>query len=89
MVRLFARHDIDDYDRWREAYDAFEPVRAEVGVRGAAVYRTAGNPSEVTVTHDFDSVAAAEAFMQDPRVGEAMERAGVTGAPQIWIAEVA
>jgi hypothetical protein len=39
----------------------------------------------VTVIHDFHSVEPAKAFAASPELKAAMERAGVKGAPQIWI----
>ena len=60
MVRMFARHQVADYDVWRKAYDAFD--RESLGVRAHAVYREVGDPNDVTVWHDFDDRQAAESF---------------------------
>ena len=35
------------------------------------------------------SLEGARAFLQDPSLAAAMERAGVDGSPQIWIVEEA
>ena len=83
MVRMFARHQVADYDAWRKGYDAFD--RASLGVRSDAVYRSVGDPNEVTVVHDFDDRAAAEAFAGSDDLKAGMAEAGVVGAPSIWI----
>ena len=58
-------------------------------MRSDAVFRTAGNPNEVTAWHDFDSLEAAEAFAGSQRLREVMQNAGVAGDPQIWFGEQA
>jgi hypothetical protein len=87
MARLFVRHDVADFDRWKTGYDdvAATGLRAELGVRDAGVYQAADRPTDVTVWHDFDSVASAQTFVSDPRLAAAMADLGVTGEPQIWI----
>jgi len=85
MVRLFIRHDVADYGAWREGYDAFDETRRGMGVIGDAVYQTAGNPNDVTVTHDFETEDAAKAILSSAELKAAMENAGVVGEPQIWI----
>ena len=85
-ARLFVRHEVADYGVWRKAFDAFAPTQKKLGVIGSAVYRSADNANDVTVIHDFRSVEKAKAFAAAPELKAAMEKAGVKGAPQIWIA---
>src|SRR5260221_10831477 len=54
-VRMYIRHEVNDYTTWRKSYDAFNAERKRMGVAGAAVYRSVDNPNDVTVTHDFKS----------------------------------
>jgi hypothetical protein len=87
MARLFVRHDVADFDRWKTGYDdaAAVALRAELGVQGDGVYHAADRPTDVTVWHDFDSAESAQSFVSDPRLAAAMADIGVTGEPQIWI----
>ena len=62
MATLFVRHTVSDYNNWRKGYDAFDPTRKALGVTAHAVYRADDNPNDVTVTHEFPTVAAAQAF---------------------------
>ena len=84
-VRLFVRHEVNDYAAWRKAYNEFDKTRRKLGVTAQAVYSLADNPNDVTVTHDFKSLDKAKAFIASPELKTAMEKAGVKGAPQIWI----
>jgi hypothetical protein len=56
-----------------------------MGVIGDAIYRGVVDPNDVTVTHDFETAAAARAFVESAELREAMGNAGVAGEPQIWI----
>lgn len=87
MARLFARHDVADFDRWKSGYDDPEKsgLRSELKVRAEGIYQAADNPNDVTVWHDFDSLDDAQTFVSDPRLAAAMADLGVTGQPQIWI----
>jgi hypothetical protein len=87
MVRLFVRHQVDDYDAWRKVYDGFDETRRSMGVSDAIVYRSIDDPNDLTVWHDFDSADQARSFAGSEELHEAMGRAGVAGAPEIWFVE--
>jgi hypothetical protein len=84
MVRLFARHPVADYATWRTHYDNFDGERRSMGVTGNAVYQSVDDPNDVTVTHDFATREAAEAFASSPRLQEIMQQAGVQAVPEVW-----
>ena len=84
MATLFVRHSVSDYAAWRKAYDSVAPLQKAGGVTAEAVYQSADDPNDVTVTHEFASIAAAKAFAGSEDLKAAMQRAGVVGAPTIW-----
>ncbi len=89
MVRLFVRHEVTDYGPWRAAYNDFDEERRSMGVIGAAVYRSVSDGNDVTIYHDFQTMDAAQAFVGSARLREVMEKAGVSGQPDIWFVEEA
>lgn len=86
MVRMFVRHTVSDFATWKQGYDEFDAQRRSMGVRGDAVFCGADNANDVTIWHDFDDLAAAQAFLGAPGLAEAMEAAGVVSEPQVWYA---
>lgn len=86
MIRLFVRHKVADYAKWKKGYDAFDATRRKLGVRDAAVFSGAVQAEDVTIWHDFDTLEAAQAFTKSPELAAAMKNAGVVGAPEIWLA---
>ena len=84
MATLFVRHEVSDFDVWKQAYDAFDAERQSMGVTGHGVYQAEADPNDVTVYHHFDSMEAAKAFVESPRLREVMTAAGVQGTPDAW-----
>ncbi len=89
MIRLFVRHNVTDYSKWRTEYDGFDSERHAMGVRAACVYHNVDDGNDITAYHDFDSMDAAKSFAGSSQLHEAMERAGVVGEPQVWFVEQA
>ncbi len=84
MIRLFVRHPVADFAQWKQAYDEFNNERKRMGVVGHAVYKSADDPNDVTVWHDFETLESARGFVESARLREVMSSAGVTGEPAIW-----
>ena len=84
---LVVRHQVQDYAAWRAVYDELEGLRVGHGCTGKTVLRAPENANDIFITHDFPTVAQADAFSRDPALRDGMERAGVSGAPRIEIFE--
>jgi hypothetical protein len=84
MATLFYRHMVADYAAWRKVYDEFDAVRPSFGVTSHGVYQSDENPNDITGYHEFNSMDAAKAFANSNELKEAMGKAGVVGAPDIW-----
>lgn len=84
---LFVRHTIADYDTWRKAYDGADALRVKHGCTAEQVLRMPDDPNDVAATHEFPTVAQAEAFANDPELKAAMGEGGVTSVPRIEIFE--
>jgi antibiotic biosynthesis monooxygenase (ABM) superfamily enzyme len=86
MVTLFVRHKVEDFGKWKAAYDAFEEQRTKLGVTGHGAYRNDHDDHEVTVYHHFDDLDTAKTFAESTEVQAAMGSSGVVGVPDIWFA---
>lgn len=85
MIRLLARHEVRDFATFKAGYQSPEmtAVRTNNGVKADAVFQLLDNPNDVLVIHDFETAAAAEAFLAKPDLKEAMTMLGVVGEPKI------
>ena len=84
MTTMFVRHKVSNYETWRKTYDNFALVQKAKGVTGQAVYQATDDPNDITVTHDFVSVATAQDFVNSDELKKAMQGGGVIGTPTIW-----
>jgi len=87
MVRMFIRHQVSDYTKWRQVYDAFADGQQRLGVRADAVYQAPHHANDITVTRDFDTIEAARAFLARDELRSTVAQAGVANEPTIWFAE--
>jgi hypothetical protein len=62
MTTLHIENTLHDYDSWKTAFDKYDRVRADNGVRSLRIHRRADDPQQVLVDLEFDDRAAAEAF---------------------------
>jgi hypothetical protein len=85
MAKIFLNHPIGDYDTWRPVFDADAARREAAGMTNVSVLRDVDDPSSIWLVGDGDPDKVNE-MMQDPELAAAMQQAGVTGPPQVYIA---
>jgi hypothetical protein len=87
---LIVRHPVQDYTAWRAVFDGPDvaALHQKYGVSNARVAQAVEDANDVLVSHDFASLSDAEGFAGDPGLKQAMETAGVAGAPRIEIFEL-
>lgn len=71
---LFVRHQVKDFTAWRPAYSAAATLQKRAGVLAEAVYQAEDDPNDVTVTHEFMSLAEAKARGERRGLRETMKR---------------
>lgn len=85
MALLSILHTVQDYPAWRAVFDTLDDVQRDWGVTAVSVHQMAGAPNTVLVLRHFATVAQAQGFLTNREVRDAMQRAGVEGAPRVEI----
>lgn len=85
MAKLFLTHTVADYDTWRTVFDQDAARRDGYGLTGVTVLRDTSDANRIWMVADGDPGKADE-MMHDPELAAAMERAGVTGPPELFVA---
>jgi hypothetical protein len=80
---LMLEHRVTDWDAWKRGFDAHRSVQERYGATGYLLYRREDDPAIVAVVMQFPTREQLDGFLSDPSLGEAMERAGVVGVPQV------
>lgn len=83
MPYLLVQHSVDDYEKWKTVFDE-KADRQAAGSRGGQIFRSADDPSLVTVLLEWDDLANARAFSGSDKLREDMQRAGVSGQPDVY-----
>jgi len=87
MVHVFIRHRVTDYTSWKETFDAFAPHRRAGGEQVYRIAHLPGEPNNLCLFFEWDSVANAKRFLASADLASAMQRAGVSEPPEIYVAE--
>jgi heme-degrading monooxygenase HmoA len=87
MATILIQHTVEDFDKWKAAFDKHAKIRKDAGSKGGTVYRNAEDPNHVTVVLKWDDADNARAFAGSAELREAMQQAGVTSAPTAFFLE--
>ena len=83
QVMMVVKHKIGNYAKFKESYDAHDSLRLANGMHSYVIGRNPGDSNMILVVVKADDVAKAKAFSKDPSLKQAMQKAGVVGAPAI------
>ena len=84
MVRMFVRHKVADYSTWKATYDGIESDQLGDGRNGArGLHLCRGSERRRRVAR-LREPAGGGGIRPFPELREAMQSAGVEGAPEIW-----
>jgi hypothetical protein len=83
MAHMFIRHQVQDFDKWKPAYDSHQQARAAAGLRELHLWHNIDAPNEIVLLFEVSDVKQARAFAESKDLNERMTAAGVMGAPEI------
>ena len=90
MVYIQVQHTVEDYARWKEGFDTHAAARQAGGATDEVyIMRNVDNLNELTVILGWSDLEKARAFTQSASLKEAMQKAGVTGPPEVRFLEAA
>ena len=82
---MIVRHKVNDYAKFKAAYDDHDSLRLAFGMHSYVIGRGADDANMVMVAVRADDVDKAKAFAKDASLKAAMKKSGVTGAPSIML----
>jgi hypothetical protein len=84
MAYMLIRHKVQDFGKWKPAYDAYQTARAGAGLKDLRLWHNADDPNDIFLLFEAADVAKAKAFAASPDLKEKMTSAGVLGQPEIF-----
>lgn len=73
MAHLLVRNTVEDYAKWKPAFDSHSEMRKAAGSKGGRFFRSAEDPNDVLVLIEWDDVDKARAFADSRELREAMQ----------------
>ena len=89
MAYVLVQHKVEDYNKWKAAFEEHSNFRSQNGSKGGKVFQNADNPNELFVLLEWESFESAQRFIQSDNLKDAMQQAGVVGMPAIHFVEEA
>lgn len=87
MTILRIEHSVQDYERWKQAFDSDPAVRQKAGVRRYRIMRGTDDPSYVMIDLELDTVDQAQALVDSLRVIWGRVQGTLIFEPSVQIAE--
>jgi hypothetical protein len=86
-VAVLVSHRVEDYEAWKKAFDEHEAARVDASFLGHHINRGIDDPKMVYLYGPASDAKKVKAFMDSSNLRQAMQRAGVQGAPTITLVE--
>jgi quinol monooxygenase YgiN len=87
VTHLHVGFKVEDYEHWKEGYDASLEQRVAAGEISFQVFRNVDDPNTVTVLSVQKSAERIQAFIDSPDLHARMKAAGITEMGQMLIVE--
>jgi hypothetical protein len=83
MVKMYVRHKVADFAKWKTVYDGHDATRKKFGVKKEEVFANLKNSKDILGVMEWENKEQAKNFIENSDIKEAMKEAGVIGAPEI------
>jgi hypothetical protein len=87
MTKVFIRHKVRDYAKWKKTFDGFLAQRKVGGELSYSIGHVPNEPNNLCLIFDWDSVDNANAFLLSEELRAAMKESTVAELPDIFISE--
>jgi hypothetical protein len=81
---VMVRSRVQDYAKWKAAYDAHKSSRTAAGVSEKNLFREVNDSNVVTLVFEVEDSKRAEGFFTSDDLREAMQKSGVVGKPDVY-----
>jgi len=86
MAVFVVNHKVNDFEVWKQAFDAHASIREEFGVKDHFVLQSLEDANLVTVVAEGELEKIQE-FMNSEELKNVMTDAGVIGPPEVFIGQ--
>ena len=84
MPHVLIRHKVADYAKWKSVFDAHKVMRKAGGEKTYQIFHAAEDPDNLVLLFEWDNLDNARRFLESRDLRQAMQKAGVSGQPDIY-----
>ena len=88
MTKIFIRHKVENFAKWKKAFDEFLAQRKAGGELSYIIGHVPNEPNNLCLMFEWVSVDKANTFLGSDELKAAMQEATVIEAPVIFVFEV-
>ena len=81
---VMARSRVQDYAKWKAAYDVHKSSRTAAGVSEKHLFQDIDDSSVVTLIFEVEDLKWTEKYFMSDDLREAMQKSGVVGKPDVY-----
>jgi len=85
MIKTLMYHKVQDFEKWKSAFDSFSEIRKAAGEKSYSVGTLHNEPNTAYVINTWKSFNDFDAFQTAPQLADAMKAAGVLEPPHTII----
>jgi hypothetical protein len=83
MPHVLVRHRVEDFRRWKKAFDEAREFRRDWGEQEYRIFQLSHDTETVVGLFQWDDLNVAREFFESTELRRRMEEAGVQGEPEI------
>ena len=80
---VMVRHKVQDYAKWKKVFDEDAGDIEKAGFKKYGLYRTSGEPNDLTLFLEIDDVNKVKEFMNSEKGKSRMKEGTVIGTPEL------
>jgi len=85
MIKTLMYHKVENFGKWKEAFDNFSDFRKSSGEKSYSVGTLQGEPNTAYVINEWESMQNFQQFIESDNLSNAMKSAGVIEEPHSLI----
>lgn len=85
MTHVLVRYELEDVERWTDAFEERRAVREDRGCRDETLFARSDNDRKVVLLAEWDTAANAEAYFDGDDFRDAVRTAGVVRKPDVTV----
>lgn len=85
MEHVLIIHEVEDYEAWKEIFDAAATIRKNAGEQSYQVLKLNNNSKKIVHFSKWTSISSAKAFFESAKLVEIRKQAGVKAPEFIYL----